>query len=74
MTFPTPVQVAASSTYVVSYLAPRGRYAFTSKGFATALVVSPLIAPAGPHPHPHPGTVLDRSGVEQPRPVRLAWS
>jgi len=42
----TPVTLQAGQTYVVSYLAPRGNYSYTSSFFATALTSGPLTAPA----------------------------
>jgi methionine-rich copper-binding protein CopC len=36
VTLSSPVPIAANTTYVVSYLAPNGHYAFTSGYFATA--------------------------------------
>ncbi len=44
--FATPVSVTAGTTYVVSYLAPQGRYSSTSSYFASARTVGPLTAPA----------------------------
>jgi hypothetical protein len=35
-TFATPVQVTAGTTYVISYYAPNGRYAFNQSQFASA--------------------------------------
>ncbi|WP_244237953.1 DUF4082 domain-containing protein [Corallococcus terminator] len=47
LTFPTPVSVAANTTYVVSYFATGGRYAITPYYFNTAGVdVPPLHAPS----------------------------
>ena len=40
----TPVAIAANTTYVVSYYAPVGRYAFDQSYFTTALVNTPLRA------------------------------
>ncbi|HEU0119622.1 MAG TPA: DUF4082 domain-containing protein, partial [Bryobacteraceae bacterium] len=34
--FPTPIAIKANTTYVVSYLAPRGRYAINTNYFAAA--------------------------------------
>jgi YVTN family beta-propeller protein len=42
--FATPVAVAANTTYVASYLAPVGRYAFNSAYFVNALNAAPLRA------------------------------
>lgn len=42
----TPVNLAAGTTYVVSYLAPQGRYSYTSAYFATAKTTGPLTAAA----------------------------
>ena len=36
VTFSTPVTIAANTTYVASYLAPKGHYSETLSGFATA--------------------------------------
>ena len=47
LTFATPVSVSANTTYVASYYAPVGRYAYTSNQFATQLVSGSLTAPAG---------------------------
>jgi hypothetical protein len=44
--FATPVAIAANTTYVAGYLAPKGRYSATSHGFATAITSSPLTSPA----------------------------
>lgn len=46
-TLTTPVQLTAGQTYVVSYFAPNGRYAVTSKYFVTPKTVGPLTARAG---------------------------
>lgn len=40
--FSSPVSVSANTTYVVSYFAPNGNYAFTSNGFATAQGAAPI--------------------------------
>jgi Domain of unknown function (DUF4082)/Fibronectin type III domain/Bacterial Ig domain len=45
-TFATPVSIAANTTYVAGYLAPKGHYSATANGFATATTVAPLTAPA----------------------------
>ncbi|MCA0438448.1 MAG: DUF4082 domain-containing protein [Actinobacteria bacterium] len=47
VTFPQPVPLTAGSTYVASYVASAGHYAYTAAGFATALTVTPLSAPTG---------------------------
>ncbi|HVX33823.1 MAG TPA: DUF4082 domain-containing protein, partial [Solirubrobacterales bacterium] len=44
--FATPVGIAANSTYVAAYLAPKGHYSATSQGFASAITNSTLTAPA----------------------------
>ena len=46
VTFSSPVAVTAGTTYVVSYLAPQGRYAVTSSYFTADRTVGPLTAPA----------------------------
>lgn len=43
----TPLAVTAGTTYVVSYLAPQGNYAYTPGDFAQAKASGPLTAPAG---------------------------
>ena len=43
---PSPVAVAAGTTYVVSYRAPNGRYSVDEGGFTNARTVGPLTAPA----------------------------
>ena len=43
-TFDTPVDVAADTTYVVSYLAPNGHYSVTGGAFSSALSNPPLRA------------------------------
>jgi hypothetical protein len=35
VTFSTPVQIAAGTTYLASYFAPKGHYAVTASAFAT---------------------------------------
>ncbi|WPB73828.1 DUF4082 domain-containing protein [Archangium violaceum] len=45
--FSTPVHITASTTYVASYFAPVGSYAFTAGGLATAVDSPPLHALAG---------------------------
>ncbi|WP_240771405.1 DUF4082 domain-containing protein [Nocardioides sp. GY 10113] len=44
--FSTPVDVTAGTTYIASYYAPQGHYAFTSGFFAQPLVSGNLTAPA----------------------------
>ncbi len=44
VTFASPVTIAANTTYVASYLAPKGHYSDTASGFATAGVSSPPLA------------------------------
>lgn len=46
LTFGTPVPVTAGTTYVVSYHAPNGRYAYDPGYFAGARANHPLTAPA----------------------------
>jgi hypothetical protein len=47
LTFPTPVPVTAGTTYVASYLAPRGHYSVNGAAFATGPIDNPpLHAPA----------------------------
>ncbi|MEV6983688.1 DUF4082 domain-containing protein [Sphaerisporangium sp. NPDC051017] len=46
LTFAAPVQVTSGTTYVASYYAPAGRYAFDAGHFATATDNPPLHAPA----------------------------
>ena len=41
VTFASPVTIAANTTYIASYLAPKGHYSDTASGFATAPVNSP---------------------------------
>ena len=41
LTFSTPVTISANTTYVASYLAPKGHYSETLSGFATAGASSP---------------------------------
>lgn len=43
----TPVALTAGQSYTVSYLAPQGRYSYTSRYFSTSKVSGPLTA-AGP--------------------------
>ncbi|WP_164515429.1 DUF4082 domain-containing protein [Microbacterium sp. 10M-3C3] len=42
-----PVTVSPGQTYVVSYLAPNGRYAIAPQYFTTAKTAGPITAPAG---------------------------
>ena len=44
---PTPLALTAGQTYIVSYLAPNGRYSGTPTYFAGPRVSGPLTAPAG---------------------------
>ena len=44
--FATPVQVTAGATYVASYRAPTGHYAFANDFFVTEIRNGPLLAPA----------------------------
>ena len=44
MTFASPVSITAGTTYVVSYLAPNGRYSVTGNGFSSGLTNGPLSA------------------------------
>lgn len=46
-TFAAPVAVEPGASYVVSYLAPQGRYSATPSFFASAWQAGPLTAPAG---------------------------
>jgi len=41
MTFPSPIQIAANTTYVVSYYAPSGHYSADTNYFVTAGIDSP---------------------------------
>jgi|GEM_PF-2978975 len=51
--FSTPVSIAANTTYIASYLAPRGHYSDTSSGFASSGVSNPpltaLASPTSPN-------------------------
>lgn len=49
VTFATPQNVTAGTTYVASYLAPSGHYAVTSNGFSSAIENPPLRGVAGPN-------------------------
>jgi hypothetical protein len=46
--FSTPVSIAAGTTYVASYFAPFGGYAFDTNGLAAGVDMPPLHALAGP--------------------------
>ena len=46
MSFATPVSIAANTTYVASYFAPKGGYAFNPNYFAAAYNRTPLHTPA----------------------------
>jgi beta-glucanase (GH16 family) len=41
ISFSTPVQIAANTTYIAAYLAPKGHYSDTSSAFASAAVNNP---------------------------------
>jgi hypothetical protein len=41
VSFSSPVAISANTTYVASYLAPKGHYSLTSSGFASAGVSNP---------------------------------
>ncbi len=41
VTFATPVNITAGTTYIASYLAPNGRYSVTGSGFGSAAVDNP---------------------------------
>lgn len=45
--FPVPVDIVAEHTYVASYHAPNGHYAFTAGGLDSAVVAPPLASVAG---------------------------
>jgi hypothetical protein len=47
VTFTAPVRIVAGTTYVASYFAPVGAYAFTQGGLASAVDSAPLHALAG---------------------------
>jgi len=47
VSFASAVSITANTTYVASYNAPVGHYAYTYDQFTSALVVGPLTAPAG---------------------------
>ena len=44
--FSAPVSVTAGTSYIVSYRAPNGRYAYTADGLAAPIVKAPLSTPA----------------------------
>jgi Domain of unknown function (DUF4082) len=44
--FATPVPIAANTVYVAAYLAPKGHYSATTRGFTTAVTNSTLTGPA----------------------------
>lgn len=44
--FPTPIPIAANTTYVAAYYAPSGRYADMNNGLKQGVTVGPLTAPA----------------------------
>jgi hypothetical protein len=52
--FPVPIDIVADRTYVASYHAPNGHYAFTAGGLDSAVVAPPLTSVAG---------ALDPNGV-----------
>jgi len=43
VSFPVPVSIAANTTYVAAYLAPKGHYSTTPQAFATQIANPPLI-------------------------------
>jgi hypothetical protein len=45
--FPTPVAIAANTTYVAGYLAPKGHYSATSNGISSEVNSGVLHAPGG---------------------------
>ena len=47
--FDAPVEVAAGTTYVVSYYSPTGRFSYTGAFFSEPWTAGPLTAPAGPN-------------------------
>ncbi|WP_159440569.1 DUF4082 domain-containing protein [Tersicoccus phoenicis] len=47
ITLPTPVKIAKGSTYIASYLAPRGRYSADLNGRDDAVTVGALTYPVG---------------------------
>ena len=47
VTFSTPVQITAGTTYVASYRAPGGHYSVSRNYFGSAYTNGPLTAPAG---------------------------
>jgi Domain of unknown function (DUF4082)/Bacterial Ig-like domain len=44
--FPSPVAISANTTYVASYFAPQGNYAFNANFFSTNITRGPLTAPS----------------------------
>ncbi|HVW45542.1 MAG TPA: DUF4082 domain-containing protein, partial [Solirubrobacterales bacterium] len=44
--FSSPVQIAANTVYIAAYLAPKGHYSATTRGFASAVTNGTLTAPA----------------------------
>jgi hypothetical protein len=44
--FSAPVAIAANTTYVISYYAPKGHYSATEKGLSSAVHAGPLHVPA----------------------------
>ncbi|QSQ23342.1 DUF4082 domain-containing protein [Pyxidicoccus parkwayensis] len=55
VTFSAPVAIAANTTYIASYHAPNGSYAFDNGGLASGVDVAPL--------HALPGTTSGGNGV-----------
>ena len=45
-TLPTPITVTEGTTYVVSYLAPQGRYSYTPGFFTSSVDAGDLTAPS----------------------------
>ncbi len=45
--FASPVSVSKNATYTVSYVAPRGRYAYTAGGLGSSITRGPLTTEAG---------------------------
>lgn len=61
-TFDQPIVVRAGQSYVASYLAPRGRYSATVKGFTHAVSDGTVTYPVGAGVYSHsPGTFPTRS-------------
>ncbi len=44
LNFATPMAISANTTYVASYLAPKGHYSDTSSGFSSASVTNPPLS------------------------------